>query len=176
MEWTRKPPGVLAFLEICCVWGDGTVTQMFDLARSDQPIWTTLVHGSWCDSLIVEDGLRSPPVPIENCASRPRHRQPACHIRPVPHPAKIGSGGRGSRALVGQDGLVIRTPRRHAAGRPSGIDHPNRIVTITLAARRSQGHHLDWCTASHRSEEKPWCRGNVSAVNPKKTTWPPGSK
>ena len=57
VEWTAETTCVCAglFGDWLCLGGRHGHVQMFDLSQSDQPLWTTLVHGSWCDSLIFED-------------------------------------------------------------------------------------------------------------------------
>ena len=87
--------------------------QMFDLARSDEPIWTTLVHGSWCDSLIVKDGLvfttsADRKLVLLDEATGNRHAT----FGPFPTRPQSVQVDAEAVLLVGSDGLVIRMPRK----------------------------------------------------------------
>ena len=121
VEWTSETTCVCAGLsgDLLCLGGRHGHVQMFDLARSDQPIWTTLVHGSWCDSLIVEDGLvfttsadRKLVLLDQDTGNR--------HATFGPFPTRPKSVQVDAEAvlLVGQDGLVIRMPRKDTLPAP----------------------------------------------------------
>ena len=115
VEWTSESTCVSAGLsgDLLCLGGRHGHVQMFDLAQSDQPIWTTLVHGSWCDSLILEDDLvfttsADRKLVLLDQATGNRHAT----FGPFPTRPKSVQVDAEAVHLVGKDGLVIRMPRK----------------------------------------------------------------
>ena len=115
VEWTSETTCVCAGLsgDLLCLGGRHGHVQMFDLAQSNEPIWTTLVHGSWCDSLIVEDGLvfttsADRKLVLLDQDNGNRHAT----FGPFPTRPKSVQVDAEAVHLVGQDGLVIRMPRK----------------------------------------------------------------
>ena len=121
VEWTSESTCVCAGLsgDLLCLGGRHGHVQMFDLTRSDQPLWSTLVHGSWCDSLVVEEGLvfttsADRKLVLLDTKTGNRHAT----FGPFPTRPKSVQVDAEAVLLVGQDGQTIRMPRKKTLPSP----------------------------------------------------------
>ncbi len=121
VDWTGETTCVCAGLsgDLLCLGGRHGHVQMFNLAQSNQPLWTTLVHGAWCDTLIFEDGFvftTSADGKLVLLDQKTGNR----HATFGPFPTRLQSVQVDAEAvhLVGQDGMSIRMLRKTSLPEP----------------------------------------------------------